>query len=62
MSVRKEQKVERVQIAQLILSLTVVTTVNLLHYDLLVKFIIYLVTIANKNYCRLHGDLIHVDS
>ena len=57
MSVSKEGKAaERVQIAQLLISQTAVTTVNFLHYNFLVKFINYLVTVAIKNPCRLHGD------
>ena len=56
MSVSKEGKVERVQIAQSIFSQAAVTTVNFLHYDFQVKFIIYLVKIANRNHCRFYGD------
>ena len=57
MSVSKEGKAaERVQIAQLLLSQTGVTTVNFLRYNYLVKFINYLVTVAIRNHCRLHGD------
>ena len=51
-SVSKQGKVERVQIAQLILSQYAVKSVNFLHYDYLVKFINYLVTVANGDHCR----------
>ena len=57
MSVSKEGKAdESVHIAHFILSHTAVTTVKVLPYDFLVKFISYLVTIANRNQCRLHRD------
>ena len=56
MSVSKERKAaERLQITQLILSQTGVTTVKFSHYNFLVKLINYLVTVAIRNLCRLHG-------
>ena len=56
MSVSEKGIVETVQIAQLILSQAAATTVNFLRYDFSVNLINYLVTIANRNHCRLHGD------
>ena len=57
MSVNKKGKAaERVQIAKLIISQTAVITVKFLQNDFLVKIINYLVTIANRNQSRLHGD------
>ena len=56
MSVSKEEKPKRVQIAQLISSQTAVITVNFLHYDFLVRMIVYLARIANRKHCSLHGD------
>ena len=57
MFVSKEGKASEImQIAQLILSQTAVTTVNFLQYDFFVKIINYLVLIANRNQCRLHED------
>ena len=56
MTVSKEGKVGRVQVAQLILSQTAKTTkiFTLIFFSFLVKLVNYLGTIANTNHCRIH--------